>query len=74
MPRKDSTIVDQLANLHFVSALFLCYQYIHMEVQRDTSGDTPSSTIALLPKYMLSRDAAHSFSGFYSKTKISSAC
>ena len=43
-------------------------------MQRDTDGDTPSSTIALLPKYMLSRDTAHSFSGFYSKTKIMSAC
>ena len=45
-----------------------------MEVQRDTDGDTPSSRIALPSKYLFSRDAAYSFSGFYSKTKIMSAC
>ena len=69
-----------------------------MEVQRGTDGDTPSSTITLIPKLESSShvlwlsspvvsdlagaskdmrtrdDVAHSFSGFYSKTKIISTC
>ena len=28
----------KLANLHYISALFLRYQYIHMEMQRGTDG------------------------------------